>query len=132
MLPLDVDAFPSLNVLGQPLQPCGMDPLTGFFHNGHCDTCADDGGSHTVCAIVNDAFLSYSKAQGNDLSTPHPEWQFLGLKAGDRWCVCAARWKQAYDDGMAPPVDLAATHQAALDVVPLALLKELAWQPAQP
>jgi uncharacterized protein (DUF2237 family) len=121
--------FPSLNVLGQPLQTCGNDPVTGFYRNGQCDTCQGDSGSHTVCAIVTDSFLTYSKAQGNDLSTPHPEWQFPGLKAGDRWCVCAARWKQAYDDGMAPPVDLAATHQAALEIVPLPLLQELAWQP---
>lgn len=121
---------PAINVLGDPLKPCGQDPVTGFFRDGHCNTCQQDTGSHTVCAIVTEAFLSYSKAQGNDLSTPRPEWHFPGLKAGDRWCVCAARWKQAYDDGIAPPVDLAATHQAATTIVPLALLQEHAWQPA--
>jgi uncharacterized protein (DUF2237 family) len=106
-----------------------MNPVTGFFRNGQCDTCRGDFGSHTVCAIVTESFLTYSKAQGNDLSTPVPQANFIGLKAGDRWCVCASRWKQAYDDGMAPPVDLAATHEAALAYVPLALLQELAWQP---
>ena len=114
----------SINVLGTALQLCGMDPVTGFFRNGHCDTCADDHGSHTVCAIMTAEFLAFSKYVGNDLSTPRPEYGFKGLSAGDSWCLCAARFLQAHDEGCAPKVNLMATHQRALDIVPLEVFEE--------
>lgn len=114
----------SINVLGGPLALCGTDPVTGFFRDGHCNTCAADQGSHTVCAIMTAEFLAYSKYVGNDLSTPRPEFRFAGLKPGDRWCLCAARFMQAHDEGCAPRVVLAATHQRALEVVPLEILKK--------
>jgi uncharacterized protein (DUF2237 family) len=114
---------PSLNVLDEPLQPCSTKPLTGFFRDGHCNTCAEDHGSHTVCAIMTAEFLALSKYLGNDLSTPRPEFGFAGLKAGDHWCLCAARFAQAHDEGCAPKVDLAATHQRATEIVPLNILK---------
>jgi uncharacterized protein len=117
------------NVLGGPLQHCGMDPVTGFFRDGHCATCAEDFGSHTVCAQMTDAFLSFSKSRGNDLSTPNPRYQFPGLKPGDRWCVCAGRWREAADAGVAPPVILEATHERALEVIALADLEYHALQP---
>lgn len=113
----------SVNVLGGPLAPCSSDPVTGFFRDGHCNTCAADQGSHTVCAVMTDEFLAFSKYVGNDLSTPRPEYRFAGLKAGDHWCLCAARFLQAADEGCAPRVDLAATHRRALDIVPLKLLE---------
>lgn len=115
---------PSVNVLGEPLQGCSADPVTGFFRDGHCNTCAQDQGSHTVCAVMTDEFLALSKYLGNDLSTPRPEFGFAGLKPGDHWCLCAARFLQAYDEGAAPRVNLAATHQKALEIVPLETLKE--------
>ncbi|KAA9008336.1 DUF2237 family protein [Histidinibacterium aquaticum] len=115
---------PSLNVLGETLAPCSIDPLTGFFRNGACDTCAEDSGSHTVCAIVTAEFLAFSKYVGNDLSTPRPEFGFAGLEPGDRWCLCASRFLQAHEEGCAPRVHLAATHQRALDVVPMDVLRE--------
>jgi uncharacterized protein len=105
------------NVLGGELEMCCTNPMTGFYRTGKCETGADDRGVHVVCARVTDEFLAYTKAQGNDLSTPNAG--FPGLKAGDRWCLCAARWKQAREAGAAPPVDLAATHIAALAVVSL-------------
>lgn len=114
---------PSRNVLGEPLQTCSTDPMTGFFRNGACDTCMEDGGSHTVCAILTAEFLAYSKYVGNDLSTPRPEYNFPGLKPGDGWCLCASRFLQAHDEGCAPQVNLAATHERALDIVPLEVLK---------
>ncbi|NEQ44295.1 MAG: DUF2237 domain-containing protein [Leptolyngbya sp. SIOISBB] len=114
------------NVLGGSLETCSTDPMTGFYRDGCCNTGAGDFGSHTVCAQVTEGFLSYSKAQGNDLSTPVPMYHFPGLKPGDRWCVCAARWKQAYEDGVAPPVALEATHEAALQVIDLEILQEYA------
>lgn len=114
----------SINVLGTALQLCGMDPVTGFFRNGHCDTCADDHGSHTVCAIMTAEFLAFSKYVGNDLSTPRPEYGFKGLSAGDSWCLCASRFLQAHDEGCAPKVNLLATHQRALDIVPLEVFEE--------
>lgn len=114
---------PSLNVLGEALRPCSRDPMTGFFRNGNCDTCAEDRGSHTVCAVMTEEFLAYSKYVGNDLSTPRPEFGFPGLKAGDSWCLCAGRFLQAHDEGCAPRIDLAATHQKALDIVPLEVLE---------
>jgi uncharacterized protein (DUF2237 family) len=110
------------NVLGGPLAACSYDPLTGFFRDGCCQTGPHDLGSHTVCARVTESFLEFSLAQGNDLSTPRPEYRFKGLKPGDRWCVCAARWLEAYEAGVAPPVVLEATHAAALRIVPLQAL----------
>lgn len=113
----------SLNVLGGDLAPCSTDPLTGFFRDGHCNTCAEDQGSHTVCAIMTDEFLAFSKYLGNDLSTPRPEFGFAGLKHGDQWCLCAARFLQAADEGCAPHVRLISTHARALEIVPLDVLK---------
>lgn len=111
------------NVLGTNLQVCGLTPLTGFTRNGCCETGPEDLGNHTVCVQVTDEFLAFSQSQGNDLSTPHPEFDFEGLKAGDRWCVCAARWLEASEAGFAPPVILEACHERCLDVVSLADLK---------
>lgn len=110
---------PARNILGGPLKPCSAEPRTGFFRNGRCDTCAEDAGSHTVCAEMTAEFLAFSRAAGNDLSTPRPEFGFPGLQPGDRWCVCAARWLEAFHAGVAPPVALASTHEAALAIVPL-------------
>ena len=115
---------PSVNVLGEPLESCSSAPLTGFFRNGCCDTAPTDGGVHTVCALMTAEFLALSKYLGNDLSTPRPEYGFAGLKPGDRWCLCAARFLQAHDEGAAPKVRLAATHIATLKVVPMAVLRE--------
>lgn len=112
----------SVNVLGTELQVCGIDPVTGFFRDGHCNTCAADQGSHTVCAVMTAEFLAYSKYVGNDLSTPRPEYRFAGLNPGDSWCLCASRFLQAHDEGCAPQVNLKATHRRALDIVPLEVL----------
>lgn len=112
-----------LNVLGEALQTCSLRPRTGYTRSGACETGPDDAGSHTVCAQVTAEFLEYSRIRGNDLITPQPEWDFPGLKPGDRWCLCAARWLEAYRAGVAPPVVLRATHARALGTVPLALLK---------
>jgi uncharacterized protein (DUF2237 family) len=109
----------ALNVLGQPLVPCSFEPLTGFFRDGCCKTNEEDSGSHLVCAIVSDAFLQFSLAKGNDLITPRPEYRFKGLKAGDRWCLCALRWKEAFDAGVAPETVLESTHIRALHYVTL-------------
>ena len=114
---------PSVNVLGTPLEECSRTPLTGFFRNGCCDTSDLDSGLHTVCAVMTAEFLALSKYLGNDLSTPRPEFGFAGLKPGDRWCLCAARFLQAHDEGAAPLVRLAATHHRTLAVVPLDVLK---------
>jgi uncharacterized protein (DUF2237 family) len=105
----------ALNVLGTPLQTCSTDPLTGFYRDGCCSTGGDDAGVHVVCARVTAEFLEFSKAAGNDLSTPRPEFGFAGLKPGDQWCLCASRWAEAFEAGMAPPVVLAATHMRALE-----------------
>jgi len=113
----------SVNVHGLPLAPCSSDPVTGFFRNGACDTCNQDQGSHTVCAIMTAEFLAYSKYFGNDLSTPRPEYGFVGLNPGDQWCLCASRFMQAYDEGCAPKVRLASTHIRALEVVPMEALE---------
>ena len=113
----------SINVLGEPLAPCGMKPVTGFFRDGHCNTCDADQGSHTVCAIMTAEFLAYSKYVGNDLSTPRPQFSFPGLKPGDRWCLCAGRFLQAADEGAAPRVRLGATHIRALEIVPIEVLE---------
>ncbi len=123
---MTIKAAPSVNVLGGSLQPCSLDPVTGFFRNGQCDTCAKDHGSHTVCAVMTAEFLAYSKYLGNDLSTPRPEFQFPGLKPGDHWCLCASRFLQAHDEGVAPKVRLGATHLQALDIVPLEVLRQYA------
>lgn len=114
---------PSLNVLGEPLQPCSTDPVTGFFRDGACNTCREDAGSHTVCAILTAEFLAFSKYVGNDLSTPRLEYGFAGLKPGDQWCLCAGRFLQAAEEGAAPKIQLDATHQRALDVVPIDVLE---------
>ncbi len=114
----------SVNVLGGQLEICGMDPVTGFFRDGHCNTCPEDRGSHTVCAQMTAEFLAFSKYVGNDLSTPRPEFGFVGLNPGDRWCLCAARFLQAHDEGCAPKVRLEATHARALDIVPIDVLKQ--------
>jgi uncharacterized protein (DUF2237 family) len=122
-----------LNVLGGPLEECGTDPMTGFYRDGCCGTGAQDVGSHTVCAVVTADFLAHQKQVGNDLSTPRPEYSFPGLQPGDRWCVVAVRWMQAYLDGAAAPVVLASTHEQALDVIPLEALQEYAIDvPADP
>jgi hypothetical protein len=113
----------SLNVLGGVLETCSTAPVTGFFRNGCCDTGPQDVGRHTVCAVMTAEFLALSKYLGNDLSTPRPEWGFAGLKPGDRWCLCAARFLQAHEEGAAPQVNLAATHLRTLDIVPLAVLR---------
>lgn len=117
-----MDKDPSVNVLGGPLELCSSEPVTGFFRDGHCNTCQEDRGSHTVCAVMTAEFLAYSKYVGNDLSTPRPSYGFVGLAAGDLWCLCAARFLQAHDEGCAPKVRLAATHERALDIVPLHVL----------
>jgi uncharacterized protein (DUF2237 family) len=111
------------NVLGGRLEPCSVEPRTGFYRDGCCNTGPEDLGLHVVCARMTAKFLAYSKAQGNDLSTPHPDLGFPGLKPGDRWCLCAGRWREALDAGVAPPVVLSATHEEALAVVPLEDLK---------
>lgn len=116
----------SVNVLGTTLECCSTDPMTGFFRNGACDTCAEDHGSHTVCAIMTAEFLAFSKYVGNDLSTPRPEFGFPGLKPGDRWCLCAGRFLQAHEDGCAPRVRLQATHRRALEIVPMEVLQRYA------
>ena len=104
-----------LNVLGGTLEPCGFDPLTGFFRDGTCRTGGQDVGVHAVCAVMTEEFLTFSASVGNDLSTPRPEWGFAGLRPGDRWCLCASRWQEALDAGMAPAVVLEATHALALE-----------------
>lgn len=123
--------FPSLNVLGTPLHPHSRNPLTGWFRDGCCNTDASDRGSHTVAAILTQEFLETLQEAGNDLITPAPQFNFPGLVAGDRWCVCAASWRDAAERGKACPVDLEATHQAALQIVPLELLMAHAWVHAE-
>ncbi|WP_395004287.1 DUF2237 family protein [Cypionkella sp.] len=117
---------PSLNVLGESLMPCSTSPMTGFFRNGCCDTGPMDQGLHTVCVRVTAEFLAYSRYLGNDLSTPRPEYNFAGLTPGDQWCLCASRFLQAHEEGVAPPVMLAATHQRSLSVVTLEILQSYA------
>lgn len=115
------------NVLGGPLRACSYAPLTGFFRDGCCRTRGDDAGLHVVCTRVNEAFLAFSRSRGNDLTTPQPEWRFAGLRPGDRWCLCARRWLEAAQAGVAPPVVLEATHERALEVISLALLQAHAF-----
>jgi uncharacterized protein (DUF2237 family) len=121
------------NVLGGPLEACSSDPPTGFFRDGCCRTAPEDFGSHTICAVVSAEFLDYQRSIGNDLSTPVPEYRFAGLKPGDRWCVTAGNWLRAHEEGVAAFVVLAATHERALEVAPLDVLKEYAVDvPADP
>jgi hypothetical protein len=115
---------PDVNVLGGPLEPCGTDPMTGFYRDGSCRCGDDDIGVHAVCAVMTPEFLDHQRSVGNDLSTPRPEWGFPGLHPGDRWCVVAGRWLQAYDAGVAAPVVLASTNARALEVVPIELLTD--------
>lgn len=129
LLPFVMD---ELNVLGAELQACSFDPLTGFYRDGCCRTDANDRGSHVICARVTADFLAFSMTRGNDLITPRPEYRFAGLKPGDRWCLCALRWKEALEAGVAPPVHLEATHQKALDYVSLEDLKAHALTLRQP
>ena len=114
----------AFNVLGTPLEACSFDPNTGFFRDGCCNTNAQDQGTHVVCAQVTAEFLAFSRAQGNDLVTPRPESRFAGLKPGDRWCLCAMRWLEALEAGVAPPLHLQATHAKALEMIPLQQLQD--------
>lgn len=118
----------SKNVFGEPLISCGFDPITGFFRNGCCETGPQDLGTHTVCALVTDEFLKFSKERGNDLTTPRPEYVFPGLNPGDRWCLCVLRWLEAFHAGVAPPVILEATNEASLEYVSLDILILNAWK----
>ena len=114
------------NVLGTDLEECSCDPMTGFFRDGHCNTCGDDAGMHTVCAVMTDDFLEFSKLRGNDLSTPIPMYDFPGLQAGDRWCLCLPRWLEALDAGMAPQLVLKATHMSAIEHISLETMRAYA------
>jgi hypothetical protein len=116
----------SLNVYGEKLEICGQDPITGFYRDGKCNTCKGDSGRHTVCIEATKEFLEYTRFKGNDLSTPVPESNFKGLKPGDSWCVCAARWLEAAEDGMAPRLHLRSTHINTLAIIPMELLKQYA------
>jgi uncharacterized protein len=116
----------SLNVYGEPLQPCSTNPVTGFFRDGCCNTAKQDFGSHTICVELTREFLEFSRESGNDLSTPQPQFGFPGLKPGDQWCLCAARWLEAFEADAAPRVHLTRTHQAALAIVPLEKLRRYA------
>lgn len=125
-MPQITEQTESLNVYGEKLESCGTEPITGFFRDGCCNTSAQDVGSHTVCVEVTAEFLEYSRFRGNDLSTPLPEYGFAGLKPGDRWCLCAARWLEAHQHERAPKVFLARTHQRALETIPMQILKPYA------
>ena len=116
----------SINVLGEKLVICGDNPITGYFRDGKCDTCKEDFGSHTVCIETSKEFLEFSRFKSNDLSTPVPEFDFKGLISGDSWCLCAARWLEAYESNMAPRIHLTRTHIKALDIIPMELLKKYA------
>jgi uncharacterized protein (DUF2237 family) len=116
------------NILGGELQACSMDPVTGFFRDGCCHTSGEDIGMHTVCAVMTEEFLVHSKTMGNDLTTPQPEFQFPGLKAGDRWCICLGRWVEALEAGFAPPVVLEATHTSACEFIDREVLDLHAWR----
>ena len=113
-----------LNIFNEPLEACSFDPVTGFFRSGCCETSEQDTGSHTVCAIMTEEFLKFSKSKGNDLSTPVPAFDFPGLNSGDRWCLCAARWLEAYEAGSAPSIIARATHRRALEIIPMEIMKE--------
>ena len=118
-----MDIYLSINVYGKELETCCDNPKTGFFRNGSCDTCSEDRGLHTVCILATEEFLDFSKNVGNYLSTPHPEFNFSGLKPGNRWCLCAQRWKEAYAQGKAPPVFLESTHEKTLKIVDFNILQ---------
>lgn len=120
------------NIFGTPLDPCSTDPLTGFYRDGCCHTGPEDLGVHTVCVIATEDFLAFSRERGNDLSTPRPEFRFPGLRPGDRWCLCAARWKEAWEAGKAPPVVPTATHEASLEFIPLKVLVKFAHREPDP
>ena len=113
-----------LNIFNEPLEACSFDPVTGFFRSGCCETSEQDIGSHTVCAIMTEEFLKFSKSKGNDLSTAVPAFDFPGLNSGDRWCLCAARWLEAYEAGSAPSIIARATHRRALEIIPMEVMKE--------
>ena len=115
-----------LNIFNEPLEACSFDPVTGFFRSGCCETSEQDTGSHTVCAIMTEEFLKFSKSKGNDLSTPVPAFDFPGLNSGDRWCLCAARWLEAYEASSAPSIIAKATHRRALEIIPMEVIKEFA------
>ena len=117
----------NLNVLGGELRACCFDPITGFYRDGSCRTAEEDAGTHVICARMTVEFLNFSVERGNDLVTPRPQWRFRGLKPGDRWCLCALRWLEALEAGAAPPLVLEATHERALDLVPLEVLRQHAW-----
>ncbi|HIN20172.1 MAG TPA: DUF2237 domain-containing protein [Candidatus Marinimicrobia bacterium] len=121
-----MDIYLSINVYGKELETCCDNPKTGFFRNGMCDTCKEDLGVHTVCILATEEFLVFSKGAGNDLSTPRPEYNFTGVKPGNRWCLCAMRWKEAYEQGKAPPVFLESTHEATLKLVDFNILQQYA------
>jgi uncharacterized protein len=125
----DMARDPDVNVVGGELLPCSIEPLTGFYRDGCCSTGKDDVGSHTVCSVMTEEFLAFSRAAGNDLSTPRPEWGFEGLQPGDRWCLCASRWLEAHEAGQAPEVVLGATHVRALEIVPIEALTARAVAP---
>lgn len=129
---MSVELTSGRNVLGGPLRACSYAPVTGFFRDGCCRTRADDQGLHVVCARMTEDFLRYALSRGNDLVTPRPEWRFPGLKPGDRWCLCAERWLEACRDGVAPPVALDSTDEAALEVIPLEVLQAHAIQSVRP
>jgi len=126
MVSLEVDMDPSINVYGKPLRICCNSPVTGYFRNGCCDTRDDDHGVHTICVIATNEFLEFSKERGNDLSTPIPEYNFSGVKEGDKWCLCAARWLEAHEAGKAPKIVISATHKRTLEIVPLEILESYA------
>ena len=121
-----MDIYLSINVYGKELETCCDNPKTGFFRNGMCDTCKEDLGVHTVCILATEEFLVFSKGAGNDLSTPRPEYNFPGVKPGNRWCLCAMRWKEAYEQGKAPPVFLESTHEATLKLVDFNIMQQYA------
>jgi len=121
-----MEIYPSINIYGKELEMCCDNPKTGFFRNGMCDTCKEDFGVHTVCILATEDFLTFSKSVGNDLSTPNPEFEFPGVQPGVRWCLCALRWQEAYDKGMAPPVFLESSHENTLKLVDFNILQKFA------
>jgi uncharacterized protein (DUF2237 family) len=129
---MSVHLTPGRNVLGGALKACSYDPVTGYFRDGCCRTRPDDTGLHVVCARMTDEFLAFSFSRGNNLVTPRPEWRFAGLLAGQRWCLCAERWLEAWRAGKAPPVVLESTHEKALELISLEVLQAFAWQPIKP
>lgn len=120
--------YQSINILGQKLQPCCSNPVTGFYRDSYCNTGDEDSGMHTVCIHVTEKFLAFSKSAGNDLSTDIPEYHFVGLKPGQKWCLCAGRWLEAYKNNMAPPVYMEATHEETLAVIPFELLQNFSYE----